>query len=414
MKKYFYLTLGLFIVTVFFADLLAARTAAPQQPALVITGGNVIDGISDRPLSDMTVVVRDGRIVSIEKGRAAATPDATVIDLKGRWLLPGFVDAHVHINDLRAARAALSSGVTTARSLGVNHFVDIGIRELNHLGSADLPDIVASGYHVRPHPAEELFVDLPKLKDLMSGVAGTDNVRRLVRSMIERGANVIKIMATERAGLPDTDPRKRVFTDEELAAAVDEGRRSGIFVAAHAHGDEGGAAAVRAGVRSIEHGTYLSRETLSLMKQRGTFLVPTIATVVDLTDPGGDYDNPVLAIRGRSMLPRVRETASIAWKLGVRLVAGTDTGYGPASVRRMPHEVMELVQVGMPPMDAIKAATSTSAECLGVQGRTGAIKPGMEADLIVIDRDPLSDITAIQDVLLVINNGNVVVNRLGL
>lgn len=411
MKKYFYLA-PLLLLTAVSADPGPAGSTAAQD-TLVITGGNVIDGVSDRALNDMTVVVRDGRIASIAKG-ATLSPDAKVIELKGRWLLPGFVDAHVHIGDLRAARAALASGVTTARSMGVNHFIDVGIRDLNHLGSADLPDIVASGYHVRPRPAEELFVNLPKLKDLMSGVAGVDSVRRLVRSMIERGANVIKIMATERAGLPDTDPRKRVFTDEELAAAVDEAGRSGIFVAAHAHGDEGGAAAVRAGVRSIEHGTYLSRETLSLMKQRGTFLVPTIATVVDLTDPGGDYDNPVLSIRGRSMLPRVRETSSFAWKLGVRLVAGTDTGYGPASVRRVPHEVMELVQVGMPPMDAIKSATSTSAECLGVQGRTGAIKPGMEADLIVIDRNPLSDITALQDVLLVINNGKVVVNRLGL
>jgi imidazolonepropionase-like amidohydrolase len=296
--------------------------------------------------------------------------------------------------------------------MGVSHFVDVGIRDLNHAGVIDLPDVVAAGYHVRPRPAEEFFLNLPKMSDLMRGVSGPESVRRMVRALIDRGAGVIKIMATERAGLPDTDPRKRVFSEEELSAAVDEARKAGIHVAAHAHGDEGGAAAVRAGVRSIEHGTYLSDQTLALMKERGCYLVPTIATVADLIDPGGDYDNPVLAVRGRAMLPRIRETAAHAWKMGVKVVAGTDTGYGPSSVRRMPHEVIDLVSIGMPAMDAIKSATSTSAQCLGVDKRTGSIRPGLEADLVVIDRNPLSDITALQDVLVVINNGQVAVNRL--
>jgi imidazolonepropionase-like amidohydrolase len=401
------------------ALLSATPTAAPRAPqsqiratAFAITHANVIDGVSSQPLRDVTVIVRDGRIAQI--GAASPPADAPVIDLKGRWLLPGFVDAHVHISDLRAARAALASGVTTARSMGVNHFVDAGIRELNHAGAADLPDLVAAGYHVRPRPAEEMFLNLPGLHDLMSpGVNDAPSVRRVVRALIERGANVIKIMATERAGLPDTDPRKRVYSEEELAAAVDEARKSGVFVAAHAHGDEGAAAAVRAGVRSIEHGTYLSEQTLMLMKERGTYLVPTIATVADLIEPGGDYDNAILSIRGRHMLPRVRETTAKAWKLGVQIVAGTDTGYGPSSNRRQPHEVIELVQLGMPPMEAIKAATSVSAECLGISQRTGSIKPGLEADFIVIERDPLSDINNLQDVIVVINNGKVAINRLG-
>src|SRR5262249_16082518 len=129
-------------------------------------------------------------------------------------------------------------------------------------------------------------------------------------------------------GLPDTDPRKRVFSDEEIAAIVDEARKSGVYVAAHAHGDEGAYAAVKAGVRSIEHGTYMGDQTLALMKEGGTFYVSPIATVVDLMEPGGDYDNPILAIRGRHMLPRVRETAAKAWKMGIKLVAGSDTGFG--------------------------------------------------------------------------------------
>lgn len=393
----------------------SASRSLPTQanPYLIITHANLIDGISGGPIEDATVFIREGRIEEIAPGKAPNRADATVIDLKGRWLLPGFVDAHAHLADLGAARRALVSGATTVRCLGVNHFVDIGFRELNHAGVSDIPDVVAAGYHVRPHPAEEFFLDMPKMKGLMGGVSGEENVRRLVRAMIERGADVIKIMATERAGLPDTDPRKRVFSDQELAAAVDEARKSNVYVAAHAHGDEGAAAAVRAGVRSIEHGTYLSDQTLAFMKERGTYFVPTIATVMDLIDPGGDYDNPILSIRGRAMLPRVRETTAHAWKMGVKIAAGTDTGYGPASLRRIPHEIIELVNVGMPPMEAIKAATSTAAACIGVDKRAGSIKAGMEADLIVIERNPLADISAIQDVIIVINNGKVVVNRLG-
>ncbi|MEK6320189.1 MAG: amidohydrolase family protein [Acidobacteriota bacterium] len=411
MKKLIPLLICLSLIT----TLSSASRRAQTEPKsyFVITHANVIDGVSPAPLNDATVIVRDGRIEKVATGRVELPVGATVIDLKGKWLLPGFVDAHAHLADMAAARRALASGATTVRCLGVNHFVDIGIRELNHAGVADLPDVVAAGYHVRPRPAEEFFLNTPKMRDLMSGVTGPENVRRMVRAMIDRGAGAIKIMATERAGLPDTDPRKRVFTDEELAAAVDEARKSGVYVAAHAHGDEGAAAAVRAGVRSIEHGTYLSDQTLALMKERGIYLVPTIATVMDLIDPGGDYDNPILSVRGRAMLPRVRETTAHAWKIGVRIVAGTDTGYSPTSSRRMPHEIIELVNIGMPPMEAIKAATSVAAACIGVDKRTGSIKPGMEADFIGIERDPLADITAIQDVIIVINNGKIAVNRLG-
>jgi imidazolonepropionase-like amidohydrolase len=385
---------------------------SPSSPPLAIVHANVIDGVSPQALRDATVIVRDGRIESVTTGSAPIPAGAAVLDLKGRWLLPGFVDAHAHIADLRAARVALASGATTIRCLGVNHFVDIGIRELNHAGVASVPDIVAAGYHVRPNAAEELFLDFPKLADMMGGVRGTENVRRMVRAMVERHVDVIKILATERAGLPETDPRKRVFSDEEIAAIVDEARKAGLTVAAHAHGDEGARAAVLAGVRSIEHGTYMSDETLALMKQRGTYLDPTIATVSDLIDVGGDYDNPLLSIRGRAMLPRVREMAAHAHKMGIKIVTGTDTGYGPASRRRVPDEIIELVNIGMTPMEAIQAATSVGAECLGVDKRTGSVQKGKEADLVVVDRNPLEDISAIQDVLVVVNNGVVVVNRL--
>jgi imidazolonepropionase-like amidohydrolase len=391
-----------------------SQTTSPPPQVFVFTHANIIDGVSKEPIRDAIVVVRDGRVESVNPAGTAIPAGATVFDLQGRWLLPGYIDAHAHVPDMAAARRALVTGTTTLRDMGVNHFVDIEMRELNHAGVVDVPDIVAAGYHVRPHPADEFFLDFPKLHDLLAGVQGPENVRRMVRAQAERGVNVIKIMATERAGLPDTDPRKRVFTDEELSAAVGEARKAGLGVAAHAHGDVGARAAVLAGVRSIEHGTYLSDTTLMMMKERGTYLVPTIATVIDLIDPEGDYDNPILSMRGKAMLPRVREMTAHAWKIGVKIVAGTDTGYLPQSTRRVPDEIVELVGIGMPPMEAIKAGTSMAAECLGIEKRTGSIRPGLEADLIVVDRDPLEDVNALRDVLFVMNNGKVFLNRLDL
>lgn len=388
----------------FLAACLSAQT-------LVLTRANVVDGVANEPVRNATIVIRDGKIASLEPG-GAPPAGATVFDLEGKWVTPGFVDAHVHIRNLEDARRALRYGTTTARSLGVDHYVDAGLRDLHRAGMKDIPEILASGYHVRPRAAEPMFLDHPSLMDLMNGAVGTLNVRRLVKANLERKIDVIKINATERAGLPETDPRKRLFSDDELSAIVDEAKTRGIPVAAHAHGNEGAFAAVKAGVHSIEHGTYLSAETLALMKQKGTYFVPTIATVEDLIQPGGDYDDAGLQVRGRHMYPRIKETAAAAWRAGIRLVAGTDTGYGPRSNRRMPHEVMELAAAGMPPVEAIKAATSVAAECLGIARRTGSLRPGMEADLVVVERSPLADVGNLQDVLFVVNDGKVAVNRL--
>src|SRR5262252_7371952 len=312
------------LLMILFSLLLCAAVFAPvhsqSQPtsSLTIIHANLIDGISAAPVRDATLVIRDGRIETVSTSKTEIPAGTPLLDLKGRWLLPGFVDAHAHLADLPAARRALASGATTVRCLGVNHFVDIGFRELNHAGVPDIPDVVAAGYHVRPRPAEEFFLDIPKMKDLMGGVNGPESVRRLVRAMIDRGADVIKIMATERAGLPDTDPRKRVFSDEEIIAAVDEARKSNVYVAAHAHGDEGASAAVRAGVRSIEHGTYLSDATLSLMKARGTFFVPTISVLERYAAMGGPGPQPnaILGDRSRAMLPFLRAVTTKALKMG--------------------------------------------------------------------------------------------------
>lgn len=390
--------------------IVAVSAALGGAQTLVLTNGNVIDGLADAPAEGRAVVVQDGRIVDIVP--AADAPSGERIDLDGKYVLPGLIDAHVHVSSPQQLSKALATGITTLRSMGTSHYADVGLATLAAKGVIDAPEILAAGYHVRSQPSRELFIDDPSLADLWSGVKGPDAYRRVTAANLERGVQWIKITTTERAGLPDTDPRKQTMTLEEVEAVVDEATSRGVSVASHAHGDEGGRAAVLGGVRSIEHGTYLSEETLRLMKERGTYLVPTVAVVQDLMDAGGDYDDPVLQVRGRHMLPRVMETVATARRLGVKIVAATDTGFRPGSTLTLQHDIEALVKCGLSPMEAIRAATSVAAELLHVDDRTGSIQKGLEADLIVVDQNPLENILSLQDVLLIVNDGKVVVDRL--
>lgn len=395
--------------------LVALTVALPASAAgqdLVLTNANVIDVTDGSVTTGATVVVTGGRIVSIDEGGGAGPAEARTVDLAGRYLAPGLMDAHVHVGSSADARRALLTGVTTMRSMGASHYADVGMRELQRAGHAETPEHLAAGYHVRPQMAEAFFQDHPDLGHLDGGaVTDVASVRAVTRAIVSRGVDFVKTNATERAGLPDTDPRKQLYGEAEIATMVEEAGRAGIGVAAHAHGDAGGRAAVAAGVRSIEHGTYLSETTLRMMADRGTFLVPTIAIVRDLTLAGGDYDNAVLNIRGRHMLPRVQSMAATAHRLGVRIVAATDTGYGPNSTTTLAHELLELVTVGLTPLEALQAATTSAAELFGVEDHTGRIEPGLEADLIVLERNPLLDIGTVQDVLMVVSDGKVVVQR---
>jgi imidazolonepropionase-like amidohydrolase len=229
---------------------------------------------------------------------------------------------------------------------------------------------------------------------------------------LAHGVDVIKTRGTERAGRPDTDPRQQTYSEAELRVVVEEAATKDVPVLAHAHGDEGAYAAVKAGVRSIEHGTYLSDSTLALMKAKGTYLVPTYSTLIDLIEPGGDYDDPVTKARGIHMLPRMEATFRKAHALGIKIVTGADVSYTPASITRVAHEAANFVKLGMTPAEALRSATSTAAELLRIDRLTGAIEPGLEADLIVVEDNPLVTIGTLQDVLFVMSNGRIVINRL--
>ena len=390
--------------------LLTVLTVRAANDRLAVINAKLIDGESDRVQSGVTVLISEGKIESVKRNGKVPKGYET-IDIAGATLMSGFIDAHTHIRSLASAKRALESGVTTVRSASTPNYQDVNIRELVKSGALSGPDMVAAGVFVTPNLGETVLAD-PRLAGLMNGVNSEEELRMLVRINADRGVDFIKTRGTERAGLPNTDPRKQTYTQAQLTTIVDEARKHNIPVMAHAHGDEGGYAAVAAGVRSIEHGTYLSEKTLKLMKQKGTYLVPTFTTVVDLTEPGGDYDNPVLFIRGQHMLSALEKTVKRAYEMKIKVVTGADTGYGPNSVTRVGMEIANFVKLGMKPMDAIRSATIVGAELLQISDRTGTVTVGKEADLVVVPDNPLEDIRSVQDVVLVISNGAIAMNRL--
>lgn len=383
---------------------------AQESGDLYVVGANVLNGIDDAPQMDVTVVVRDGVIVSIDADAPRPPTGATVIEARGRYLLPGLLDAHSHLASLDAYRRALESGVTTVRTAGVGGFSDVAMAEMVRSGVFAGPDVLASGVYVTPTIGDAVLSD-PRLYELTGAVRSLDELEHLVRVNIERGARWIKTRGTERAGVATTDPREQVYSVEQLRVIVETAAEFGVPVMAHAHGDSGVRAAVEAGVRSIEHGTYASEETLQLMLERGTWLVPTLSSISSFGQ-AGDYADPRLFLRGLHMAPRRQETVARAIELGIPIATGVDTSYEEDSFARVGREVGFLVEQGMSNGSAVRAATSGAAELLGVADKTGSIQPGMEADLILIDRNPLDDIRSLQDLLVVISNGTVVVNRL--
>jgi imidazolonepropionase-like amidohydrolase len=385
-----------------------AAAAQPTTPAsrLILTHANLIDGTGAAPQRDVTIAISGGRITAI--GRTTLTGDT--IDLAGRWVVPGLIDAHTHIQTTAGMRRALESGVTTVRSASTPHYEDVGLRELVRRGALAGPEMLAAGVFVSPWLGETALAD-PRLAALAGGIMTPEQLAAIVNINIDRGADWIKTRATERAGLAEQDPRKQVYTEAQLRAVVAAARARNVQVLVHAHGDEGAYAAVKAGAKTIEHGTYLSDSTLRLMKQTGACFTPTFITLVDLSEAGGDYDTAPLQLRGRHMLPRAEDAIKAAYALGVPVITGVDTEYGPASTSRVALEVASFRALGMTPMDAIRSATAVAAACLGIQQRTGTLTSGMEADLLVVERNPLDDVRALQDAVIVISDGRVALKR---
>jgi len=398
-------------VSQFLAAILVLNLSMPalaQGGAFALTNANLFDGVENKIAYGITVFVRDGLIERIATGDAAVASDYEVIDAEGNFLMPGLFDVHTHIDSVDRAKQAVESGVTTVRSASVTAFQDVALRELVRRGKLPGPEFLAAGIYVTPNLSNTVLAD-PRLVALADGVNSDDELRLLVRINVDRGVDVIKTRGTQRAGLPDTDPRQQVYTERQLRVVVDEAAKHGLPVLVHAHGDEGARAAVLAGARSIEHGTYLSDETLQLMKERGTWFVPTYVTMDAMNEERYDY---VLRLRGKHMVPQLERAIREAYRIGVRIATGADHYYEEDAINRISIEIERFVAFGMSNFDALQTATVNSAELLQIDDRTGRIAEGFEADLILIPGNPLTNIEALQDVLLVMSNGQLALKRI--
>jgi len=380
----------------------------------------LVDGTGAAPRKNVTVSVRGGKIAIIAERAPASTDGVRRIDLGGRFLLPGLIDAHAHIESPAAALRALHSGVTTARVLGDTYLQAIGTRDLIHAGHVPGPELLVSPGHIRPKPGMAFYIVYPQYGAAIDGeLRGPDRIAEVTRALIAKGADVIKVGASERAGLANTDPRKPELTEDEMRAVVAEAAKKGLYVAAHAHAREGAANAVRAGVRSIEHGTWVDDETLAEMKLRGTFFVPTLAVMSPLGDPqGNSADDVALQLRTQAMMGPLRAAVRMAHALGVIVAAATDGSYADKDDTgriRIAHEIAMLREhAGFTPLESITAATQNGARALGIESRTGTVHVGLEADLVVYDGDPLADSKTFFEPRLIISNGKIVMEGAGL
>lgn len=386
----------------------APLPTAASSGTLALAHANVRDGVSAKPHRDVTVVIEAGRIQAILPSGSRVPGDVRVIDVNGAWVLPGLIDAHVHVRDEESAKRLLRAGVTTARSLGGDHFVDVKMARRHADGVADVPEVIGAGYHVRPRLADAFFADFPALAHLEAGLTDAHAAREAVRANASMGVAWIKLMATQRAGTADTNFRLRALRNDQLAAATAEAKRHGLPVAAHAHTDDGVREAVLAGVRTVEHGTAVSPGTLRLMRARRVCLVPTLSFWADMAAPGGEYDHPALVARAREMFPIAKRTVSQARSARVTIIAGSDMRYDRTSALGIADELMLMRQSGLDGHQVLRAATSQAAACLGVGNRTGSIRAGMEADLVVVGGDPIKDLSVLKRPEMVINDGTLV------
>ncbi|MFD6434701.1 amidohydrolase family protein [Streptomyces venezuelae] len=369
---------------------------------LVIDGGTLLDPATGEVTEDAVVVIAGGIV------RAAGSRDRTrvpgntpVLEAHGRWVLPGLVEAHIHLNTAAEARDAVLSGATTARSGSTNFYQDIAVRELADRAPRLAPRLRAAGIFVTPDLGDTILADpdLTPLAALRDGVRSREALRRVVEVNLARGADVIKTRVNERAGLPEQDPLAQVYDREQLSTVVAAAARGGKGVLCHSYSEKGCHDAVLAGVRSLEHGVYVGERTLRDMRRRGTYFTPTLTAIAGLAESS----DPVLAERGRTYLPVLERAVLAAHELGVPLAAGTDSSGG--QVDPIGREVELMRAAGLPALDAIRTATTGAARLLGLRDRVGRLARGFAGDALLVDGDPLADAAVLKKPVRVVRSG---------
>jgi imidazolonepropionase-like amidohydrolase len=412
----------------------AARAQTPAEPAVFIHAGALLDRPGEAPRGPSTVIVRGGRIEAIRDGFVAPTDGARLIDLKREFVLPGLIDAHVHMfsddDKMRArlevlnrdvedalligvdnARRTLEAGFTTVRDLGSDVHSITALRDGIAAGLVAGPTIVAAGQGLsgtggHADAANNTNRDIEDLRRARARnlCNGADDCRRAVRSQISQGADVIKFTATGGVMSNIAGGLGRQMFDDEMKAIVDTAHLFGRKVAAHAHGEDGIAAALRAGVDSIEHATYTSAETNALFKKSNAWLVPTMVA------PHAALAQARAGTTSRATLAKAEETVAAhngniakAIKDGVRIAFGTDSGVSAHAQNAK--EFALLVKAGLTPAAAIRSATIDAATLLSREKELGSLEPGKQADIVAVATSPLDDVTVLERVRFVMRRG---------